>query len=390
VLEGIGKYGVQKPFVSRSPFLVVWNFTKACNLNCKHCYEDARTPAPDELSRSEALEAVDRMGEAGVAFIALSGGEPLIRPDLFDIAQRIKENEMGLAIATNGTLLTKENVKRLAEVDCQYIQISLDGATPATHNRFRGGKSFEKTVRGIRNAVESGIKVGVTTCITKDNIHELEAIIDLVESLGADIFMHYNFIPTGRGKEIIDLDISPEEREKLLETLVAQISTRKLSLLSTAPQYGRVCSGFGLLSLTHYDTFGQTELGKKAGFLAEFVGGCGAGRLYMALEPNGDLTPCVFIPITLGNIKHDDLLEVWENHPTLKALRNRKSFWGNCGKCEYQNICGGCRARAYAYYNDLTAPDPGCVNNLEYWELLQTGETVETRVVTEEKERAEI
>lgn len=390
VLEGIARYGVQKPFTSYSPFLVVWNFTKGCNLNCKHCYEDAKTPAPDELNRSEALAAVDAMGEAGVAFIALSGGEPLTRPDMFDVAQRIKENEIGFAIATNGTMLTRENVKRLSEVACQYIQVSLDGATPATHNRFRGGDSFEKTVRGIRNAVESGIKVGVTTCITKENIHEIGAIIDLVESLGAQIFMHYNFIPTGRGKEIIDLDISPDEREKLLESLVSQISTRKISLLSTAPQYSRVCSGLGVLSLTHYDTFGQTELGEKASFLAEFVGGCGAGRLYIALEPNGDITPCVFIPITLGNIKHDNLLEVWENHPQLKALRDRKSFWGNCGKCEHQNICGGCRARAYAYYHDLTAPDPGCLNNLEYWELLQAGETVETGAVQGEKGRAEI
>jgi radical SAM protein with 4Fe4S-binding SPASM domain len=134
--------------------------------------------------------------------------------------------------------------------------------------------------------------------------------------------------------------------------------------LSTAPLYSRICAGTGRLSLTHFDTFGQNpELAESAKFLADFVGGCGASRLYCALEPNGDIEPCVFIPIVLGNILHDDLLDIWHNHPVLKTIRNRENFKGHCGICKHRNICGGCRARAFGYFRDLTGFDPGCILN---------------------------
>ncbi|MEM7819658.1 MAG: radical SAM protein [Candidatus Aenigmatarchaeota archaeon] len=372
VLEGIAKYGPQKPFIAYSPFLIVWNVTKRCNLNCIHCYEDAHVPAPDELTPEEALQAVDKMAEAGVAYVAISGGEPLIRPDLFDIAKRIKEREMAFSIATNGTLLTKENVKKLKEVNCLYIQISLDGATAKTHDSFRGRNVFKKTIDGIKNVIESGITVGVATTVTRHNIKEVTKIIDLAEKLGVDIFMHYNFIPTGRGKDIINLDITPKEREDLLKYLFSQVKKRKLSLLSTAPQYARVCSMLDYpISMTHFDTFSQKSEFDSTQFLAEFIGGCGTARLYCALEPNGDIEPCVFIPIKCGNIKKDDLIDVWQNNEIMKKLRDRKNFKGNCQKCKYRNICGGCRARAYGYYGDIQQSDPGCIINEKEWEKLK-------------------
>ncbi len=367
VLEGIAKYGPQKPFTAYAPFLVVWNFTNACNLRCRHCYQNASKPTPDELSTAEALKAVDRMAEAGVAYVAMSGGEPLIRRDFFEVAKRIKDNEMAFSLATNGTLLTKENVKKLADLDCLFIQVSLDGATPETHNSFRGTQSFEKTIQGIKNAVESGITVGIATTVTKHNLGEVPDIINLAEELRADIFMHYNFIPTGRGRDIIALDLSPYERENLLKRMASEIWERKVSLLSTAPQYSRVCGQMSAVSLTHFDTFGQRN--EDLGFLAEFVGGCGTGRLYCALQPNGDITPCVFIPLVVGNIKHDDLLEVWHSSEVFKKIRDRRSFVG-CGTCKYVNICGGCRARAFGYYGDLQAPDPGCIINKRYWDRI--------------------
>ena len=367
VLEGLAKYGVQKPFTAYSPFLVVWNFTNACNLRCKHCYQDASKPMVDELNTYEALKAVDKMGEAGVAYVALSGGEPLVRKDFFKIAERIRENEMAFSLATNGTLLTKENVKKLSDLNCLFIQISLDGATPETHNSFRGRQSFERTIQGVRNAVESGITVGIATTVTRHNLKEVFKIIDLAEKLHVDIFMHYNFIPTGRGREIVNLDLTLYEREEFLEMLASQIPERKISLLSTAPQYSRICSQFSMLSLTHFDTIGQKN--SDLNFLAEFVGGCGTGRLYCALQPNGDITPCVFIPIVAGNIKSNDLLDIWHNSEIFRKIRDRKKFLG-CGECKFVNICGGCRARAFAYYNDIQGPDPGCIINKEYWEMI--------------------
>ena len=368
VLEGIAKYGPTKPFTAYAPFLIVWNFTNACNLKCKHCYQSAGTSSFDELTTEEALEAVDKMADAGVAYIAFSGGEPLVRKDLFDVIDRIREREMAFSLATNGTLLTKKIVKKLKEYNCLYIQISLDGAKRWTHDSFRGGKSFMRVINGIKNAVESGITVGVATTVTKFNYNEVYDIIELAEELGVNIFMYYNFIPTGRGKDIVNLDISPEERERLLRYMASQIGKRKISLLSTAPQYSRISIACGSLSLTHFDTIGPQS--KDLAFLAEFVGGCGTGRLYCALQPNGDITPCVFIPIVLGNIRKDDLLNIWHDSEVLKKIRARDEFIG-CSNCKYINICGGCRARAYSYFGDLQGPDPGCIINNKYWRMLE-------------------
>jgi len=372
VLEGIAWRGPEKPFTSYCPFLVVWNFTDACNLHCKHCYQGATSgPSPDELTPVEALNAVDMMADAGVAYIALSGGEPLMRRDFFQVADRIRKREMGFSLATNGTLLSKETARRLKDADCLYVQVSIDGMRE-THDGFRGAECFDRAVRGIRNAVDADIAVGVAMAVTRHNFHEVGKVIDLSEELGVGIFMHYNFIPVGRGKDIVDQDISPDERERLLEMLASETQRRKITLLSTAPQYSRVCTRYDMLSLSHFDVFGQQRGGRrKLQFLAEFVGGCGAGRLYWALQPNGDLTPCVFIPIKVGNIREDDFLEVWKNSDVLNRIRDRAHFKGRCGTCPSRNICGGCRARAYSYFNDIQESDPGCIRNMDRWTWLK-------------------
>jgi radical SAM protein with 4Fe4S-binding SPASM domain len=372
VLEGIAEYGIRRPFTGFSPFLIVWNVTRACNLNCVHCYERARIRAPDELDTVGAKLAVRKLAAAGVAYIAFSGGEPFMRRDIFEIIEEVRRNEMAFSIATNGTLVTPETAARLKELNCAFVQVSLDGATPQTHDSFRGAKSFEQTIEGIRNLVAAGIQVGVAATATKHNLPEIPSIVDKAEELGAMVFMSYNFIPTGRGATMKEKDLSPKEREELLSWLAGQIGKRKISLLSTAPQYSRICAGVGQLSLTHFDTFGQDkEFAESARFLGEFVGGCGAGRLYAALEPNGDIEPCVFIPLKVGNILRDDFLEVWQNHPTFKKIRDRKNFKGYCGTCEYRNLCGGCRARAYAYFGDLAESDPGCILNQKAWQSIQ-------------------
>jgi radical SAM protein with 4Fe4S-binding SPASM domain len=372
VLEGIGTYGISKPFTGFSPFLIVWNVTRACNLNCVHCYESARTRAPDELDTAGAKLAVKKLADAGVAYVAFSGGEPLMRRDIFEMMQEVRRNEMAFSLATNGTLVTADVAERLKQLNCAFVQVSLDGATSQTHDSFRGAKSFERTTQGIRNLVVVGIQVGVAATATKHNLWEIPSIVDKAEQLGAMLFMSYNFMPTSRGAAMKRKDLSPTEREELLNWLAGQIGKRKLSLLSTAPQYSRICACAGQLSLTHFDTFGQNRaFAESAMFLGEFVGGCGAGRLYCALEPNGDIEPCVFIPLRVGNILRDNFLEIWHNHPVFRKIRDRENFKGYCGSCEYRNMCGGCRTRAYAYFGDLAESDPGCILIQKPWQSEQ-------------------
>lgn len=364
VLEGIAEFGPEKPFTAYAPFLVVWNITRACNLRCRHCYEFAETAGPDEMDTAHALAAVDALETAGVAYIAISGGEPLMRKDLFTILETIKEKGMGFSIATNGTLLTREHVKRLVDADCLYAQVSLDGSNAGSHNWFRGRESFERTIEGIKNAVEGGLPVGISMTVTRHNYHEVPDTIDLAESLDASTFMHYNFIPTGRGRDITELDITPGEREDLLAYMAKMAGKRRINLLSTAPQYGRVCSENESLAiaLTHFGSM-DAKVDGRIRFLADFIGGCGTGRLYCAMEPNGDIKPCVFIPEILGNIQDRSLLDIWHNSEYLKRLRRRDEFSGHCGSCDDRNICGGCRARALAYSGDIQACDPGCPRN---------------------------
>jgi len=370
VLEGIAEWGPRKPFTAYSPFLIVWNVTRMCNLRCKHCYALAGQKDPNELNEKEALEAVDRMAEAGLAYIALSGGEPLIRPDIWKIIDRIRKKDMAFSIATNATLLTPAIAKRLKKLNCLYVQVSLDGAKPETHNWFHGRDAFERTIKGIKSAVKEGIHVGVSATITRHNYREVPEMIDLAEKLGCKTFMHYNFIPAGRGEDIVKLDLTPQQREELLLMLARESKKRKISILSTACQFSRVCieNSAQKISMTHFDNSG-IDASSPLSVLADFVGGCGTGRLYCALDYEGSITPCVFMPtIKLGNIRTDSLLEIWHHHEAFLKIRDRENFWGKCGTCQYRSVCGGCRARAWGYFRDLQAPDIGCVKNQEHWE----------------------
>ncbi|MEM5871936.1 MAG: radical SAM protein [Candidatus Aenigmatarchaeota archaeon] len=378
VLEGIAYYGVRKPQITISPFLVVWNLTHACNLRCKHCYQDAGGFLKDELTTEEAKKVIDDFYDAGVVAIAFSGGEPLLRKDFFEIAEYAKKKGFYLALATNGTLLTRNVVKKLKKVGIEYVEISLDGFEKE-HDGFRGIKgAWKKTCEGIKNCVAEGIDTCVATTITKHNYKNIKKFVEFLEvELKPNKFITFNFIPTRRGKNIVKDDIEPEEREELLKFLYSKLidKSNKILIMSTAPQYARIALQFGDGSCvsTHFVNKASMEIMRdKAKVLGEFIGGCGAGRLYCGLEPNGDVYPCVFMPIKIGNIREQKLKEIWNSSPILQKIRNRDEFLG-CGKCEYRYICGGCRARAYAYFNDVQAPDPGCINNKIYWELAKKG-----------------
>ncbi|MCS7121493.1 MAG: radical SAM protein [Archaeoglobaceae archaeon] len=359
VIKGLAHFGVRKPFVPGAPFQVVWDITYACNLRCKHCYSSAGKIASEELNTEEALKAVEKLDRLGVTIIAFSGGEPLIRKDFFKIARYAADKGIYIAVATNGTLISDEVARKMKESGVGYLQISLDGLKE-THDSFRGVPgTFDRTLNGIRNAVKYGFFVNVSMTVTKLNYHEVQAVVELCEKLGVDWFMHYNYIPTGRGGA--ELDISAEEREKLLEYLCLKNLNSKMSLLSTAPQFARV-------ALKNESSFIPTHfynLSTSVKELAEFIGGCGAGRFYFAIKANGDIQPCVFFPLKVGNVKFDDLEELWLKNKVFEELRGKDLIEG-CGSCVYRYICGGCRARAFNYFGSYLKPDPGCLRSVQF------------------------
>jgi radical SAM protein with 4Fe4S-binding SPASM domain len=360
--------GIKKPLSLYAPFLVVWDFTHMCNLNCKHCYSNSGAVQEEELSTAEAVNVVDQLADAGVTALAFSGGEPLTRKDFFTVAEHAVKRGLYVSVATNGTLLTKENVKRLKKTGVHYVEVSIDGATASTHDSFRGVQgAFEKAVAGIRNAVEADLCACIASTATKSNLAEFPAIIDLAEGVHAERFTYFNFIPTGRGKEHYEEDLSAEERETLMRYLLNRMSKGcKTTILTTAPQLARVAlqcqgpsvTGEVMMSMAHMQT---AKVSRKAVPLADFIGGCGAGRLYCSLSPQGNVHPCVFLPVNVGNLKTEKFSDVWLNSELFNSFRDRTNLKGACGRCRYKYTCGGCRARANAYYEDMQASDPGCV-----------------------------
>ncbi|MGF3521643.1 MAG: radical SAM protein [Candidatus Bathyarchaeia archaeon] len=333
-------YGIKKPICLYAPFLVVWDFTHKCNLRCKHCYSKSGAVQEEELTTQEAKDVVDQLADAGVTALAFSGGEPLSRGDFFEVAEHAVKRGLYVSVATNGTLLTKEMARKLKEAKIHYVEVSIDGATAETHDAFRGvAGAFDKAVEGLKNCVEADLCACIATTATKNNLEEFPAIIDLAEEIGAERFTYFNFIPTGRAKEHFDQDLSPEEREKLMRYLLNRMSKGcKTTILTTAPQLARVAlqcqgpagTGEVTMSMAHMQT---AKVSKKAVPLADFIGGCGAGRLYCSLSPRGDVHPCVFFPVTVGSLKTQNFQDIWLNATLFKDLRNRRKLKGTCGSC---------------------------------------------------------
>jgi len=373
LVESFEYYGIKKPMSLVAPFLVVWDFTHKCNLRCKHCYSNSGTPDPDELTTEQALRVVDMLAEANVTALAFSGGEPITRSDFFQVARYASDKGLYISLASNGTLLTKETAQKLKEAGVNYVDISIDGATAKTHDEFRGVPgAYDKAVAGLKNCIDADICACIATTVGKNNMSELPAIIDLAEQLHVERFTYFNFIPAGRGKDHADQDLSAQEREDVMRYLLNRMSAGcKTTILATAPQLARVAAqcqgdtgtGEVTMALAHMQTVKVT---KKAVPLGEFIGGCGAGRLYCAISPQGDVRPCVFLPVNVGNLKERTFRDIWLNAPLFNAFRNRANLKGSCSKCTYKFICGGCRARSAAYHGgDTLCGDPGCLNGVK-------------------------
>jgi len=395
IIKGIAWFGVRRPYVPGAPFQVVWNITRACNLKCLHCYESAGIKGSDELTTEEALRGIDILADAGVLILAFSGGEPTIRPDILQLVKRSADRGMFTAIATNAVMLSsRKRVKEFKEAGLRFAQISLDGMNPKTHDYFRGvSGTFEKTVQGIKNCVAEGLFVEIATTATRYNVKEIPALVDFAAKLGVNWFMLYNFVPTGRGAHIIESDLTPDEREDVLKTCWNKMKVGGVDVLSTAPQFARIAQEIETQPTLIGDAaviasavneegtqivpthFYNPKLSGELTRLADFIGGCGAGRFYLSLEPNGDMFPCVFFPheeaMKVGNLFKDNFEDIWRHSKLFLQIRDKDKLKENCGSCQYRYTCGGCRARAYNYFKDILAPDPGCVINRDFWNQLK-------------------
>ena len=363
VLEGIARYGITVPQRLPSPFLMVWNFTNSCNLRCKHCYQQASTPLSNELNLEEKLDLVRQLDEAGVAAVALSGGEPTIHPHFKSVIKDLSSRGIFTSAATNGWIYSDQNkLEEAKDLGLRYIEVSVDSADPEKHDEFRGiPGAWEHAIAALKNSVELGMMQGMATMMSRDTLDEINDILNLAEQIGVTKVIFFNFIPVGRAKEIENIDLSPEEREEFMKVLYREMLNRKIEVLTTAPQYARICLQVdgGPISPAHFYV-GGTFAAKT---LAEFIGGCGAGRIYAGIQPDGAIVPCVFMPVAVGNVREMPFRKIWEESKDMLSLRDRNNFIGSCGKCTYRNLCGGCRARAYHYNSSMLGDDPGCILN---------------------------
>jgi radical SAM protein with 4Fe4S-binding SPASM domain len=379
VVRGIAHFGLKLPQSTAVPVVIVWNFTNRCNLNCIHCHQNSGKTDERELTTEEAFAVIDKLGEAGVSILTFSGGEPLVRSDVYDAIKRADNDGLLCTIASNGTLMTKKIVKKLKESGVKRVEIGLDGFTAETHDFLRNSLgSFKATIQGIKNCVEEGFdEVCTTMTLHSKNVIELQDTVELAEKLGATRFYLNRLIPAGRGKDVINLDVRNDEKIMALECIYKKFYD-SVSVGAGIQCYSRGMTYYGRLgfersegqfftvseAFSGYSRMWQDKFGKNiSGIVKEFAagfGGCSAGITYAGLTAGGDLLPCVPAPIKLGNLLEYDLEDLWVNNPLLNYIRRRDKMKGACGECNYNKICGGCRYTAYAINGDWLEADPSC------------------------------
>jgi radical SAM protein with 4Fe4S-binding SPASM domain len=371
--RSVARFGLTCPQRFVAPLFAVWNITNRCNLRCRHCYQNSDAhPPTGELSARQRLAVVDKLGSAYVPMLAVAGGEPTACPDLLEVLRRAANHKMHTSIATNGTTMTERLAADLAAAQVRYVEVSLDSVDPARHDAFRGVPGmWERAVRGARIVARTpGLRLGIAMCVHRGNLAEVADMIEFAISLGAGCFAHFNFIPVGRGLKMVSGEITPQQREQLLETLNRYMQSGRIGVISTAPQLGRTClmraGEAGRTACSH----AGSGSGFKARVVAKYLGGCGAGRTYICIQPNGDATPCVYLPHrVIGNLLAAGVEEVFRNG-YYDLLNDRTSRLHHCRVCDFANYCGGCRARSDAYFGRLDAGDPGCIFNQEQWDQL--------------------
>ena len=384
--------------------LVFWEVTKGCNLRCIHCRATAtELSSPTDLPTRTALGIIDQIAEAANPILVLSGGEPLYRSDIFQLARYGTEKGLRVALATNGTLVTKDVARMIVDSGVRRVSISLDGADAITHDTFRGiPGAFDAAVRGLRNLKELGMSVQINMTIARHNAQQLPEVLQLARTLGADALHTFLLVPVGCGVDIAESQmVPPEEYERMLNWFYDQSLTGGIELKATcAPHYFRVVrqrraaerrAGEGLARIAPANnpvqqapaTIGPTDMtmpgstgielkaqgiGRPMGHpgghpsdLSATTKGCLAGTGVCFISHEGEVYPCGYLPVVAGDLRKQTFADIWENSQVFHELRDTSALKGKCGCCEFRNVCMGCRARAFAATGNFMDEEPFCV-----------------------------
>ncbi|RJQ46356.1 MAG: radical SAM protein [Nitrospiraceae bacterium] len=340
------------------PKWIAWEITRRCNLKCVHCRSSSEMEAkghPD-FPTEEAYRIIDDIASYAKPVMVLSGGEPLLRKDVFDIAKYGTEKGLRMCLATNGALVTNEICEGMKASDIKMVSLSLDGSTEEVHDNFRNQKgAFAGVIKATELFNKHGIKFLINSSFTKRNQKEISRVYKLAKELGATAWYMFMIVPTGRGEEIMNELISKEDYEELLKWHYEMEKNEKDLLVrpTCAPHYYRV------VLQKQKEEGGKFER-RTLKFSTGGSKGCLAGQLICLIDVDGNVLPCSYFPKAAGNIREKSFKDIWENSELFKDMRNFKGYKGRCGSCEYVNVCGGCRARAYAVTGDYMDEEPFC------------------------------
>lgn len=323
--------------------LVSWNSTNQCNMYCDHCYRDAGAKLTDELNTAQAKKLITEIKKAGFQIMIFSGGEPIMREDIYELGAFATKEGLRPVLGTNGSLITPQVAKDLKKAGFMAAGVSLDSLDPVKNENFRKlANTYELTINGMKNLKDAGMPFQIHTTVMDWNVGELEAITDFAIELGAMAHHVFFLVPTGRAIDIENEALRVAEYEQTIARLMEKQKSVPIEIKPTcAPQFIRI--------------------GDKKGVKTRFSRGCLAGITYCIISPKGDVQPCAYLDIPLGNVKEEPFDEIWKNNEVLKKLRTQ-AYSGKCGECDYIDRCGGCRARAYYYSDgDYMAEDEWCL-----------------------------
>jgi len=342
--------------------IAIWNFTNRCNLSCLHCYSKASLDSIDTLSTQKVMETLPKLKEGGVKFIIFSGGEPLIRRDIFDIAKEARELGIITYLSTNGLYIKSSNVEEILDT-FDYIGVSVDGREDI-HDKFRGLKgAFRETIKSLEllNSFNSK-KVGIRFTLTKETYSSLEFIFKLAEELNIPKIYISHLVYSGRGFDNLNMDISKHQRLEAVNYII----DKAFEYYDTKRDIEIVTGNMEMDAILFLNRFAKRYPNLKSKLISRLLswGGNSAGRKLLNIDAEGNVKPDPFFPFSVGNILKDDFLDIWRDRPNklLESLRRSpRKLKGRCDSCKYLDICnGGSRSRAYAIYGDIWEFDPSC------------------------------